>query len=92
MVDAPSAQPSAVALAALQAFNARYPNVGADVIQLLKDLSVPLKDSINAAISADAPQVPLVRGWIINEGVSVADQTVDNFVNGLAAEIQTNGQ
>lgn len=86
MADAPSAD----ALAALKAFNAKYPAVGADAIQLLRDLAVPLKAGIDAAVQQDAPSVPLVRGWIVNEADSIVNQTIDNFINGLDAAVQTN--
>ncbi len=79
------------ALAAVKAFNAKYPNVGADLIQLLKDVAVPLKDTLNTAIQESAPNIPLVRGWVVREGITITDQTIDNFVDSLAAEIETNG-
>lgn len=83
--------PSAAAVETLRQFNAKYPAVGADLIQLLKDLAAPLKDTIDADIQANAPNVPLVRGWIVSTGDSVVNATVDNFVASLAAAIETNG-
>lgn len=45
---------------------------------LIADVFAVAKIEIDADVKTNAPHIPLVRGWIVAEGISIVDQTLDN--------------
>jgi hypothetical protein len=59
------------------------PETAADCVKVVKDLAIGLVADLNAAIDLGAPDVPLIRGFIVTEGKTITDDTVNNLVGQL---------
>ena len=74
------------AIAALNGFASRLPpSTVADAKRLAGDFATALKAELNAAIAADAPQIPIVRPLIVREMQTIAGATIDAAINSIGA-------